>query len=653
MNILFYIEPLIFHSNPFYYGSWMRTDLNFIRLIYGQSRDGDFRIVLNKPLADRCLQMGIPQENVISIEQFDLRNIFNCANMDIIKKFHHKKFTKTESNQLKDLYKEKCGDFEPDIILSWSPISFFESIFPDAVLMHKENGPLSRLPYPYTTYFDPLGMYEHSMLGVFHKELQAKKANKKDLEFLCQLTAPYEKILLAKNPFDYLIKNLRSRFDKLLLLPLQTSHTIYFDINGPFQTQGEFLFDVIENTPEDTAIIVTTHDLGSQVGDRFHEELLHYFMNVKKNVIIDNHIQAVHYATQYLLPFVDVCVGVSSSVSVQSLLWKTPLVTFGHSHLSYFSSAPDLQTFWKLSKEEVTYFEGALAWMFQHYFLLDTYAVRDKGWVYDFFRRAVQKKKEGLLNLSFYRPIDEPKKLIKQYHHTNRVIKREQIPSFVGQFLQVVGTPFEGSLYESNISEKNNIMNGCFVPGNKTDKENEIVPHWCLYSGQERAQFEFLSFRNEQSKIDIEPNIEHYLHLKVNTASPSPVCLVQKIKGLGVLLGKKITITFWARGLSGSFFNIRCNSSTALGVVKTKAAMVILEEKWKRFSITLRIDELININVMPHDSLDFNVEVNEVADGFFLDITGVVITKSEMIVPVDSFELINAHKVDNKQKCLT
>ena len=263
MKLLFYIEPLSFHNDLCHYWKWLERMVHIqTTLFVGRKTDWDYRFVMNEGLFwQACEKHKVNEGKVISLQQNEIREIFNCSNMDIIKKIHHKSLLQTEKDQLSKLYSGKLNGYKPDVILTYSPASFFEEIFSDVLVFHMENGPFSRHPFPETTYFDPQGLYQQSFIEKCATDLMNMSATQEDKKFLDDLREPYKNLIIQKSPFHYLENVLRKTYRKLVLVPLQTSHTMYYDLCGPFNTQGEFLFDLIEKTPKDTALILSFHNI--------------------------------------------------------------------------------------------------------------------------------------------------------------------------------------------------------------------------------------------------------------------------------------------------------------------------------------------------------------------------------------------------------
>src|SRR5579863_3859569 len=101
----------------------------------------------------------------------------------------------------KEVFQSSQG-FEPDVVIAFAiQIDFLSAVWPNALRLHSEMGPYSRNPYPYSLFFDHLGMYRRSVIGQAGERLRAPAASA-DARALASAFRSNSKIALdAVNPF--------------------------------------------------------------------------------------------------------------------------------------------------------------------------------------------------------------------------------------------------------------------------------------------------------------------------------------------------------------------------------------------------------------------------------------------------------------------
>ena len=150
------------------------------------------------------------------------------------------------------------GGFEPDVIISFGiQIDFLAALWPKALRLHVESGPFSRNPYPFSLFFDHLGMYGRSIVGQAGDCLRAQPASS-DLLGVANAFRAFNTLALdAVDPFRTV--NLRAKFDRVALLPLQVSNYYSFNEQTNYRTQFEYMLDVLSACPRDIGVIVTEY----------------------------------------------------------------------------------------------------------------------------------------------------------------------------------------------------------------------------------------------------------------------------------------------------------------------------------------------------------------------------------------------------------
>ena len=213
---------------------------------------------------------------------------------------------------------------EPDLVVLWENTSFhLAKAFPEAILLHLMPGFLGRLPYPELVYFDTLGLFKQSRI---YQESQAVFEHDEDARSVAlvaemrDLCAPFfQSMDRIAGEVDSLVSG-RS-FSSVSLLPMQYSKHFNFRVDTPYQSQSEYLLDVLAKQSSDTGILVTQYVSGS-ISDAFlSADFLKSLERRHQNVLYDPKFDRLDNISQFLLPFADSVITCSSSLGLQGVMY--------------------------------------------------------------------------------------------------------------------------------------------------------------------------------------------------------------------------------------------------------------------------------------------------------------------------------------------
>jgi hypothetical protein len=194
----------------------------------------------------------------------------------------------------------------------------------------------------------------------------------------------------ALDPFR--CNTLRSRFDRLCLLPLQVSNEFSFDGLVNYRTQFEYLYDVLAAAPKDVAVIVTEHPNGDPVlrrsGSCANIDMLR---RTFPNIVFLDEFRQCQSPSQLLVPRVDGVWTVSSSVGYQALLFNRRLGSPSSTELSNVADATTLGDFFaRLGHRRLTNVDtdNFLAWLLERY-LVPASLLSDGRWFHDYLQRRL------------------------------------------------------------------------------------------------------------------------------------------------------------------------------------------------------------------------------------------------------------------------
>jgi hypothetical protein len=284
----------------------------------------------------------------------------------------------------------RCSQrFKPDVVIAFGiQADFLAHLWPKALVLHVETGAYSRNPYPFSMYFDHLGMYRHSAVGRAGKELRASIATADGRSLVSAFRANFAAALAAVDPFRR--QNLRAEFRRLCLLPLQVSNDYSFDEQTEYRTQFEFLHDVLSATPRDVGVIATEYlEFGDAIKAYGPGENLAYLRHTFPNLVFREEFHSYCAPSQFLVPRVDGVWTASSNVGYQGLLYGRVLGTPATTHLAGLADATTYADFLnRLDRPSPANSDAFLAWQLENYLVPDR-LLNDAQWLFKYFERRL------------------------------------------------------------------------------------------------------------------------------------------------------------------------------------------------------------------------------------------------------------------------
>jgi hypothetical protein len=577
MRLLFHVEPLIMHNRPFHYWAWLDRAASMARTLAATDHGYEFRFLLNEALAARATAafepdrsgdprrgQGLPASWIVPVRQEQARRHFDAPNVAILEGFQHSRWPSDVVAACGEDARRSLSGFEPDVLVTYTPAPHLAAAFPGALLLHGENGMFSRRPFPPTQFFDPLGLYARSLLGVHADALLERRPSAEERAWLDRLRERHRAWLLAASPFHDLERALRLRFRRLALLPLQFGGEVGFDANGPFRSQGEYLFHVLERLPEGVGLVVSEHPTARWLGDYVDDETRGHVREAWPQVTWVDPFVADH-GSQMLMLHVDDVIGLSSSLGLQALFWQKPLVTVGWSHLRPYAAADGIE---HLDPDRprgaIVDRDGAVAWMLRHYFVPETLCLRDAEWIGRFLRVARERNAAGRTGLDFYDAATGEAALERLLAPPPPPAARVPVPPGL-------------------------LRNGGFERWKAAPDGGETPLHWELIAG---GCARLVRGDPAGGPAHRAGGPESFVRLEVAAAAEGRGLLLQRVPDLDRLSGALVTLEFSARGPRDGALSVYLYQQFGAPdapVQGTPARAFVLGPDWRRFTYTAAV----------------------------------------------------------------
>ncbi|MBM7652569.1 HAD-IA family hydrolase [Neobacillus cucumis] len=285
----------------------------------------------------------IGQDNSFIIDYQRDIDVFGFGD-NFIRKSYNSSFASEESAYINGYFKSLFKGWEPDLIVCWEfPTTIFRALFPNALVVDLMPGLFMRPPYPRTISFDPVGLYKDSVFK--DPYLNEIKATDAELDAYHMIRKQNENFFDETSAKNVVLSKLKEpeRFEKFTLVPLQISQYFGFYENCEYNSQFDFLLDVLKNTPEETGVIATQYVSGFVAEKAINDKNIDFLTANFSNFLYSKDFEAVDNISQFIAPWADATCSISSTIGLQAKFFDRKLISPSRSHLSYLADQTDLK----------------------------------------------------------------------------------------------------------------------------------------------------------------------------------------------------------------------------------------------------------------------------------------------------------------------
>ncbi|WP_223544108.1 hypothetical protein [Pseudomonas sp. A-B-19] len=322
-------------------GSYATYLLPFSK-VFEKATGGESKFLLGSHTLDLLNRKSkiteINAKNSFIVKGNEYASLFGLGDDFLLESYNDSYEEKEE--QYTTYFKSLFGDWQPDVVFCWEfPTTFFRRLFPQALVLDIMPGAYMRPPYPKTISVDPVGLYASSFLKNYD-ESQDFSVLDDTSEFL-KIRDLYSHYFNHDTDVKDVILDLvdpSRKFEKYWLVPMQISGYFGFYENCKYKDQFEFLTDVLEKAPKNVGVIATQY-IGSLVSEKtLNNRNLGYIRGLYQNFLYSTEFEKLDNISQYIAPWADSVITVSSTLGFQALLHDKKLISPSTSHLSYLSS---------------------------------------------------------------------------------------------------------------------------------------------------------------------------------------------------------------------------------------------------------------------------------------------------------------------------
>lgn len=346
-NILYYLDPSIELNDPlFREGTLKSIIIPSVNGIKNFSQDLNVGIVLSDIYSSRNHNFS-HFNKVFFINSKEYSDIFLGKSVSEI--YYNNNSKKEQDITLKKILLDKIGDFSPEVIICYEACApFLKDIFPEALILNEMFGSFSRAPFPSFAVLDHNGVFGKSFQATHAERYSEIDLSEEEQRIFNNFKKTITKNLSTNLPFKSFIDDIQNGFDSNVLLACQIDGYFAYDACCDFDSQYAMVDYVLKKSDPRVGVIVTEHGYKAQLKLEEIEQLRKEYQNF---IYLENK-ERIPYVSQFLLPYIDGVIGVSSSVIYQAALWGKPIYVAGKSQINFLQTSNNIDEFFHSALEQ-------------------------------------------------------------------------------------------------------------------------------------------------------------------------------------------------------------------------------------------------------------------------------------------------------------
>lgn len=324
MKILFYIEPFFEFNNPLFRIPTIKS----VVIPFAETL-GNYAEVSILTSEETLKNLDTKSLNIktISIDHTIFLRYFSSY-VEYSELMQKNEAPQEKIIELAQKIKQAVNKYQPDIVINYESSSqnLIKLLFDKSKVVNMMFGPFSRIPFPSTTFLDKTGIYKNSSINGI---IKARKLTQEELNCLRKIRRKTV-ISISENCFyKDLIYGLRKKYQKIILIACQIDNYFAFKACSDFSSSIEIIENTLKLIPSNYGVIVTSH---GEFEQQYTENQIFEIQKKYPNCEFIN--TNIPYISQWIIPYVDCLVTVSSSLGFQAILWGKVLILAGKSHLN-------------------------------------------------------------------------------------------------------------------------------------------------------------------------------------------------------------------------------------------------------------------------------------------------------------------------------
>jgi hypothetical protein len=310
-NILFFCDPVTYlEEKTFFSYTSKKFWENIVQPLHKVAPDSRFVVLVGEDVVN--ITPGDFWEKIIVPEKLMTRP-FNGRTLDELNARYINKYDREQNKYYLDMFRNIVpADFTPDILILSTPCPMLEQAFPEAAAC------------AFNTHLDIDGYFGSRAFSDHYDEIFSDYAITPEQERNVRLFKLMKRKQFLNNPHKNWLAPLREKWKRIVLLPLSISGSPMFDAMCKYQTQLEFLEDVMAHVSENTLVIATFHPLTLK---HWSFSTVNFLRERYQNLLLDDRLFDFLQASMWVMPYADIVVNSTSYVGVLAKLhWDKKVI---------------------------------------------------------------------------------------------------------------------------------------------------------------------------------------------------------------------------------------------------------------------------------------------------------------------------------------
>lgn len=378
MKILFYADPARIYDM---FLPSLKVMLDHLLNFFGRAllRTGQVEIRAVMPSV-ACWQAESQPEalegvRVVGMSLDDLRRIFaECRSLDEMQLAFFRAAEVPWQARLADWFDRALGGWEPDVVLAFpTETAPLRRIFPRALALTVENGVFSRMPFPRSLRFEPVG-FMNGFLSRYRERIwnfPVGAAERTAVQDFCRCL---RERLAAGSPCRRRLEEARARYRRLALCPVPARN---FYGEAHLDDPLLWLDDVLGRVPGDIGVIATFHD---NIATSLNERTLAFLRSRHPNLLTFGQT----LPSAFVYPFVDAILNCETMTGTQGMLVCPHVVSLDRSYSAWMAEAEGPESLERVLAGPAPDRTALVYWYLTHFTVCE-YRFDDADWLLRYF----------------------------------------------------------------------------------------------------------------------------------------------------------------------------------------------------------------------------------------------------------------------------
>lgn len=377
-----------------------KTDIKF--LIYEQQ----FRENLECKLINDIFMEPLTDQDIDYIFQDKL------TFSEIYEKIHFKEFYQEEKKRLKEIFKNKFGDWSPDIIIIqgfYSTELIWKDIFPNALCLSQENAIFSREPFMRTLCYEPFNTVLNSFLNKYGNDIKNFVITSKENRTVEKFKKSLIKVVDKYSPIKKELKYYRRKFKKIILLPLIWTGSEVIMKEILYKNSLDFIEIILSKLSKKIGLCVTLHPSLSAIS----KEDIKYLKDTYSNFIYIEKASNIDFCNSlYYFKYVDAILNFPSKTGYMALFWDKPVLSLAKTYNDWFKDGQGIEELKKVLNQPKKNKNNILYWYLTHYILFEKDFYK-KDFLYNYLQEKLEKYRKNGITFEFFGKINNIEEISK------------------------------------------------------------------------------------------------------------------------------------------------------------------------------------------------------------------------------------------------